>query len=359
MTVTGTPRLRTMAVLLVLLLAGCGRAPEPPVAEPAPPPKPAPPRQIVQLWTADVPSAIALCAGDWDGDQVADLLVADSSPALTVLGLDGTRRSTNALPDRFAAIECGRHREQGVRLLGYSTWSKDVKVLDHAGAPVWTYTGATGVNGAHWGDLDGDGSDEMIVGMNGFGGLHAVSADGQLLWQYKTIGNVWNQAVISAAPGRPAVIFATEAGGSIRVFDATGTRLRTLRPDEQYCSQVAAAVIDSSNTVQIAAIGQGHEGVVMGMNDQGAIAWKHPCPVDRGGWRDSSFASGDLDGDGRRDWAFLGDPGELVIVSALGEKIGSIAVGENMEGFVIVEPLGSRALLVTCGSGKVAAYGFE
>ncbi len=351
---TGTPRLRTMAVLLLLAAAGCGRAPEPAPPAEAPPPKPAAPRRIVHHWTAEVP-----LAGDWDGDQIPDLLVADSSPALTVLGLDGARKSTHALPDRFAGIACGRHREQGARLLGYSTWSKDVQVLDRTGATVWTYTGATGVNGAHWADLDGDGSDEMIVGMNGFGGLHAVSADGQRLWQYKNIGNVWNQAVVPAAAGRPALIFATEAGGSIRVFDAAGTRLRTLRPDSQYCSQVAAAVMDSSNTVQVVAIGQGHEGVVMGMDDQGAIAWRHPCPVNRGGWRDSSFASGDVDGDGRRDWAFLGAPGELAVVSALGEKIGRVAVGEGLAGFVMVPGTDGRALLVTCGSGKVTAYGFE
>jgi hypothetical protein len=353
---TGTSRLRTMAALLLLALSGCGRAPEPapaPPAEAAAPTPAAPPKLALQ-WTAEVPLATALCAGDWDGDSTADVLVADSAPALTVLGLDGARKSTNALPDRFAVIECGRHREKGPRLLGYSTWSKEVRVLDRTGAVAWTYTGPTGVNGAHWGDLDGDGTDEMVVGMNGFGGLHAVSADGQLLWQNKNIGNVWNQAVISAAPGRTALVFATEAGGSIRVFDAAGTRLRILRPDEQYCSQVAASVVDASNTVQVAAIGQGHEGVVMGMDDQGAIAWRFPCPVERGGWRGSSFASGDVDGDGRCDWAFLGAPGELVVVSSAGEKLGVLSGLGEVKGFVVAGPL-----LVVLRGETVDAYAFR
>jgi hypothetical protein len=353
---TAKPGSWKVALFLSLVLTGCRPAPTPPPApvETAPPPKPVAPTQFIQRWSVAVPGASALCVGDWDGDGAADVLAADASPALVVIGADGTRKNSVQLPERFTAIECGR----GPRLLGYSTWGKQVRVLDGAGKELWAYAGPTGVNGAHWGDLNGDGKDEMIVGMNGFGGLHAVSAEGQLLWQNKNIGNVWNQAVIPAVPARTSLVFATEANGSIRVFDGAGNRLQTLRPNDQYCSQISAAVVDASNTVQLAAIGQGHEAVVVAMDTQGVVAWKAPCVMDRSGWRSPSFASGDLDGDGTPEWVFLGTPGKLQIVSARGSELGSVPISETAAAFAIL-PASPRGLLVTCAGGTITAYGVE
>src|SRR6266853_353247 len=67
---------------------------------------------------------------------------------------------------------------------------------DTTGKELWSYSALMGVNGAHW-DLDGDGTDELIVGMNGLGGLDAVSADGKKL-SHVALANVWSQAVESS-----------------------------------------------------------------------------------------------------------------------------------------------------------------
>ena len=358
-----TCRLLGRALLAAALIfgacGGCKRAPPPP-PEPVAPPAPPKPRtlQAVQRWSVDVPGAAALCVGDWDGDQAADILVADSTPKLIVLGARGNLKGSFPLPDRFTAIECGRHRDQGSRLLGYSGIGKEVRVLDNAGKELWSYPSSTVVNGAHWGDLDGDGSDELVVGMSGFGGIHAVSPDGKLIWQYKNIGDVWNLAVIPATPARTALVYATESRGAIRELDGSGTRLRAFHPENLFCAQLSAAVIDASNTVQVITVGQAREGLVIAMDERGTNVWKMPCPTDRSAWRTTSFASGDIDGDGVREWAFLGAPGKLVIVTARGDAIASVAIGENPCGFAIV-PAADGSLLVTCDSDKIIAYAFE
>src|SRR6266404_2617670 len=100
--------------------------------------------------------------------------------------------------------------------------------MDATGKEIWHYSATFGVNGAHWGDLDGDGTDEIIVGMNGFGGLQALAADGKRLWR-ASAGNVWGQAVVPATKDRAALVFATEASGSVRIFDGQGHQVRTVR----------------------------------------------------------------------------------------------------------------------------------
>jgi hypothetical protein len=78
------------------------------------------------------------------------------------------------------------------------------------------------VDGAHWIDLDGNGTDEMIAGYNGGGGLHAACDQGKKLWQITKVCNVWIQSAVSVPAPEYALIFATDATGSIRTIDASG-----------------------------------------------------------------------------------------------------------------------------------------
>ena len=155
----------------------------------------------------------------------------------------------------------------------------------------------------------------MIVGMNGGGGLQAWSADGNKLWS-ANLGNVWNQAILSATRHQPARVFATEAGGSVRVFDAQGKPQATLRPNGGYYAQMAACRT-TDKTIQIAAI-NGDKTVVF--DETGKIAWTTSAIGNHGGWRTSSFAVGDIKGDGVMEWAFIDGSGNLVIATPNGQK---------------------------------------
>ncbi len=313
------------------------------------------PLKPVALWAKPLPGAQALCPGDWNGDGVSEILVA-AGRQLHVLAADGTELKTITLPDNFTLIECGRHQTQGPRLLGYSNWGHSVSVMDRTGKEIWSYPAANGVDGAHWGDLDGDGTDEMIVGLNGGGGLHALSADGKELWAVMNIGNVWNQAVVPAGKDRPALVFATEAGGTVRVYDAKGKLLRTLRPNGQYCSQMTATVIDQSNTIQAIAIGGGS---AIAFDAVGRVAWSTPAIKDNAAWRSATFASGDLNADGSQEWAFVEASGDLVVATGEGEKLAAISNPTGMNAFIIVPGQAGRGRLVLLTSGTVSATAFE
>jgi len=314
------------------------------------------PLQAVAGWSASLPQASAICIGDWNGDGASEILVAGGR-RLHVLGLDGVEKTSLPLPGDFANIECGHHRQNGPRLLGYSSWGRTVEVLDQNGQKLWSYPAVFGVDGAHWGDLDGDGTDELIVGMNGSGGLDAISADGKKLW-HVPLGNVWGQAVVSATPNRPSMVFATEAGGTVRAYDGLGQAVNTIRPQDAYCTRLAA-MPSSVGSAQILALGQKNSGAeVLAFDPTGQVAWSAPAGSS-GNWVQLRFAGGDFLGDGGLEWVFPDPAGNLVVASAVGEQVAVIPGAGAASDFVVVPNKSGPALLVILRGGVLQAYSLK
>jgi hypothetical protein len=304
------------------------------------------------VWSATISGAQALCVGDWESDGSARVLVADGL-TLHVLDLTGAEKSTLPLPDRFSNIECGRSKTGGARLLGYKAWGPKVFVLDHTGKQLWIQSGGMGVDGAHWGDLNGDGNDEMVVGMNGFSGLDAVSSEGKQLWSAR-MGNVWSQAIVPATSNGPALVLATDASGSVSMFDAAGRRQTSLRPEGGYYVQMTAGVMES-NAVQIL----GFSGNAAAAFDQsGKIAWITSAPAYSGRARVCA-ATGDFKGDGTKQWAFVDGAGDLVIATPSGLKVSSIPNQSSIQGLAVAPQPGQGDLLLTLDAGVVRAYSFQ
>lgn len=327
--------------------------------DPQPPPTDLPsksnaaatPLVVHEAWARDVDQAHALTTGDWDGQGSSKILVA-AAEQLHVLSADGSPVQVIKLPGHFAMMELGHHAKAGARLVGYDNWGHQAVVMDKAGNKLWSYAGLQGINGAHWGDLDGDGNDELIVGMNGSGGLHAVSSEGKTIWKVTHIGNVWNQAVIPAAKDRPALVFATEAGGTVRVYDASGKRVRTIQPQGQYCSQMTAGLVEEARRVQ--GLVQ-TEGRVIAFDERGRVEWWIPVQEQRGNWRASSFAGGRLTAEGQGEWAFHIGRNKLAVVNSRGETLATTEAGAKLQGFAIASSPAGPGLLVTLSGTTVRA----
>jgi hypothetical protein len=308
----------------------------------------------VVLWSHSIPGAQSMCVGDWDKDRTSRILVADGS-TLHALDSSGAERSATPLSDNFKIIEFGRNKTDGARLLGYNPWGQGIEVVDHNGKKLWSYHSTLGADGAHWGDLDGDGNDEMIVGMNGFGGLVALSSDGKKIWSAK-LANVWNQAIVPATSNRPARVFATEAGGSVRVFDGAGRSLATLQPGGGYFAQMTAHAIDDKS-IQIIGI---NVNSTVAFDETGKVAWTTSAITTAGGWRSCYFAAGDLKGDGSMQWVFLDGAGDLVIATPAGQKIASISSQKSLQSFSVAPRVaGQSGLLITLDHGNVTAYALQ
>jgi hypothetical protein len=213
-----------------------------------------------------------------------------------------------------------------------------------------------GLDGAHWGDLDGSGNDDMIIGMNGFGGLEALSSDGKKLWS-ASMANVWGQAIVPAVSNRPALVLATDASGSIHVLDAAGHHLNALRPEGGYYTGIAAGVAES-NSIQILAFSGN---AVAAFDQAGKMAWitSASASAAAAGSPHVSAVFGDLIGDGAKEWAFIDGSGDMVIATTGGQKVSSIPTSSTIECFAIAPRPGQGALLLTLDSGVVRAYSFQ
>ena len=208
-----------------------------------------------------------------------------------------------------------------------------------------------GLNGAHWGDLDGDGDDEMIVGMNGFSGLYALTPKGKTLWKVR-LGNVWDQVVVSAKGDSPGFVLATEAGGSVKIYDTNGKLLRTARPHDEYFTKISAVRLDD-DTIQCIA----GDDLIAAFDADGNVAWSTPGQQ-KPGSDEQAFAVGDADGDGTADWMFYEPGGDLVVVSSTGEKFASVT-GKGEIPFMLVTDETGKAILVLLDGSSLEAYRFE
>jgi peroxiredoxin len=320
------------------------------VPTPAAAPGPPAPDDFVERWSADVPGVVSLTTCDWDGDG-ADEVAALSGRALHVLDANGRAKARVVLPEGTRRVECTGLPDGSVRVLAYETWGATVSVLDHAGAVLWSYPTKGGVDGAHWGHLDGDGTPEMIVGLNGDGGLHAVSVTGQPLWHAGDLKNVWNQAVASHGGG--ATVAVTQAGGFINVFDAKGRPLLSrFRPGGEYYAPIAAVALPGGGVQIVAATDR--QAVAFG--PAGEVVWHAPITASREAWSWPVFASGDLTGDGVADWVFPSEarPRMLAVHAISGERAAALRLPVAERTFAVL-PRRDKALLVVA-SANLRAY---
>ena len=113
-------------------------------------------------------------------------------------------------------------------LLTFSPWGDRVSAFNARGEPLWAHETSDGVDDLWPADLDGDGSSEVVIGLNGGGGVWALGADGRVLWSDRSIGNVWH---VTAGPmdGGTLRVATTSAAGLVHVFAASGEKVRDLQ----------------------------------------------------------------------------------------------------------------------------------
>jgi hypothetical protein len=127
-------------------------------------------------------------------------------------------------PDSGSTLRLARFPQP--TLITFTSWgATGLSASDLGGHPLWNYLDPDriGLDDVWAGDLDGDDSDEVILGYNGGGGVHVLDANGRLRWKSTAIGNVWHVAVGDVlGQGRPQVV-TTSALGRVHVFDGDGT----------------------------------------------------------------------------------------------------------------------------------------
>ena len=360
----GSPLVRAtvwwISCAMVLLLGGCGEddptAPDPEEIDVAA-------GGLTSAWTVNVGNAAALATYDGDGDGSEEIFVSDVSGTMHVFAATGTLVRTFPFQGDPFLIEIGTDGLAGPQVVNYRTWGPEITVSYTLGNLRWLYGTSSAVNGARWGDIDGDGTDELVVGYNGSGGLHMLDSTGQLIWSVSTFGNVWSQAIIPAnSPGGPLVL-ATEAGGNVQVFDGAGNHMRTLNPINEYHATMDATVTGPGGGIQIIASSQVASDLdvagVVAFDEMGTVAWTDRLlsmsAANRA--RPTVFSRGDLNGDGFVEWVYHNDSGTLVVREVGGTQLAQLADQSTIDAHAIATATGA-GLLLTLESGVLTAYSF-
>jgi hypothetical protein len=94
----------------------------------------------------------------------------------------------------------------------------------------WEYENWEGVDDAAAGDVNGEGRTEFAVGLNGFGGLHLLDSQGKTIWSEHLDRNVWHVEILDPTGDGHGLIYHSEAGGELKVRDASGRLVGRYRP---------------------------------------------------------------------------------------------------------------------------------
>ncbi len=311
------------------------------------------------LWSYEIPGAISLEYGNWERYGTLNILVADRHKQLHVLAIDGTVADRLTLPAQFRSIQCGRHQTNGTRMLGISMRRTKTYVIDTHGNILWRYSKwMRGISQASWGDINGDGNDEIVL--SELGNIMAFTEKGELLWKVFGI-KFWNHAIIPHSAEQRSLVLVTKVNGTINVYEHGGKLFRSLRPKGDYLffGNIAGSVFKSSGSIQMVAVGvKGQGDEVVAFDLAGNVAWK-TCAYRPALFQAPFFVCEDINGNGDREWIFLEHPGELVCVSCQGEKVATLSVPEALERVIVVPDGDGYGTLVTLHTGMIKAYQCE
>lgn len=307
----------------------------------------------------------SLDGGWWGliGDGGGSVFVSSAS---NVVEID----STGIIVRRLALPPAGKLRlahfsaDGEPALLAFAAWSPAVHAYSLQGNMLWTYpeeTGAapsTGIDDALPVDIDGDKSDEILVGFNGSTGLHVISSQGKLIWHTATIGNVWHVTGGDVLGNGKSQVVTTSAAGQVHVFSADGKERQDIYPGFYATMVLTAEPQNDSIPASILAIGNNTNStaadrtIIAALAGNGAQKWSVTLESGRSSIYSASVAQ-------TRPWLAAGmRDGRVYIVDIdRGAIIGQVD-GQGLMpdvAWVINKESGSPLLIVSARS-KLNAY---
>jgi hypothetical protein len=233
-------------------------------------------------------------------------------------------------------------------LLTFIPWVAPVTAYDLNGTRLWSYPKASGIDAVWTGNVDGDESDEVVVGYNGNGGVHVLDGHGRLRWKSTDIGNVWQVAVGDVLGRGRSQVVATSALGRVHVFggdlngrldiDAAGVYLRMVRAQKLSADDAVSTIFAAGRDFRSKA------STVMALATDGTIKWRQPLPSDVAAAEVAST----------RPWLALGtSDGHVFVVDAVRGEIVGVA---DMQGSAEVAWAGDPPLLLVATGASLNAF---
>jgi peroxiredoxin/outer membrane protein assembly factor BamB len=271
-----------------------------------------------------------------------------------VVGLDGTVKRSFHVDGDGSVLRLARLRgPDQADLLAFGTWGQAVLAFSTAdGTVLWRENNDTGVDDVWAADLDGDGRDEVIIGYNGFVGLHVFGPDGRPRWKTTKIGNVWHVAAGDVNGDKKQEVVSTSAMGKVHVFAADGKPLATLDAPF-YANGIRVARLskgDAADTILVT--GSSHSGESLAAIDgKGHALWTLEFP--EGIKHVESLAVSP-----NRPWMAFGVAGRVLVADLASRKFVAAAdvEGRLVEATWATAEDGQTPLLLVANGNQLSAF---
>jgi hypothetical protein len=244
----------------------------------------------------------------------------------------------------------------GPEFLISGLWHKEVHAFDRTGRLLWSYAAPSGVDDIWAADLDGNRTDEVIIGLNGRGGVHVVRADGTRLWNSTVVGNVWSVTAAPIGPGGGMLVLTPGRGfDHVQGFDPAGKLLEPFslkKPQEPKSRGGDVYWVRPANDGErpLVVVCDSAVRMTAALGRDGVVAWRR------------TFAGGesaqDLAASPDRPWFALAmsKGGIQLHDTRSGDRIGEIDSGRGQSLAWIPAAGGEAPLLVVEGFNHIAAY---
>jgi outer membrane protein assembly factor BamB len=234
-----------------------------------------------QAWSFD---------GPWTGvasDQSRGVIYAIGLGGKCVeLNAEGKRLREIELPkDGGSVLRLATLRGGAKALLNFVLWTHELRAFDLSGKQIWSYPISSGIDDVWAADLNGNGSDEVIVGYNGGNGVHVLNGNGLLLWKSTDVQNVWHVCAGDVmGAGNPQVV-TTSAEGTVHIFSIGGKKIKDLDAG-CYATMVRIGEASETKAAPILIVGSAADGgadqkvvIVTALSADNTKRWSLKVPV--------------------------------------------------------------------------------
>ncbi len=190
------------------------------------------------------------------------------------------------------------------------------------------------IGGVQLADLQGDGTQNLYVGYWGDVGLQGVSLDGNRLWRERTLGFALPCTTTDPDADGKRKLLCTHSRGTIVAFNAEGKPQGEVVIPNRFVAVVYGADLKGDNKNSYCALAITPEGAneAVGITLDGQQLWNYALPNGVSGRPVETVTTGDIAGDGSKQWLLAGADGSVHILAADGKPLDKFNTGTGLTG---------------------------
>jgi outer membrane lipoprotein-sorting protein len=206
-----------------------------------------------------------------------------------------------------------------------------------------------GVWDAQLTDLKGSGKPQLYVGYWGDLGVQGVALDGDRLWRDRSIQFVFRLATTEPDEQGRRHLLCTDNRGSIAMFDAEGKPEKEISFPNRNVYYVVGDDLEGhgkNNYCTLVGTTTG-DNIALGISLDGKELWDYTLPVGVHARPIEVITTGDVAGDGSKEWLIAAPDGSIHILAADGKPVDKFNTGSTLAGLGVEKSGDQRLLLIS------------